>query len=38
LLPAGIALSVTIVAITLIGAALESALDPRLRGELSAQN
>lgn len=38
LLPAGIALSVTIVAITLIGYTLEPALDPRLRGELSAQN
>jgi len=38
LLPAGIALSVTIVAITLIGYALEPALDPRLRGEISAQN
>jgi peptide/nickel transport system permease protein len=38
LVPAGVALSVTIVAITLIGSALEPALDPRLRGELSAQN
>jgi peptide/nickel transport system permease protein len=38
LLPAGIALSVTIVAVTLIGYSLEPALDPRLRGEISAQN
>ncbi len=38
LIPAGVALSMTIVAITLIGSALESALDPRLRGEVSAQN
>jgi peptide/nickel transport system permease protein len=38
LVPAGIALSMTIVAITLIGSALEPALDPRLRGEVSAQN
>jgi len=38
LLPAGIALSVTIVAVTLIGYSLEPALDPRLRGEVSAQN
>ena len=38
LVPAGVALSVTIVAITLIGSALEPALDPRLRGEISAQN
>lgn len=38
LLPAGIALSLTIVAITLIGYSLEPALDPRLRGEISAQN
>jgi peptide/nickel transport system permease protein len=38
LVPAGIALSVTIVAITLIGSALEPALDPRLTGEISAQN
>jgi len=38
LVPAGAALSITIVAITLIGSALEPALDPRLRGEVSAQN
>ncbi|HEY41140.1 MAG TPA: ABC transporter permease [Dehalococcoidia bacterium] len=38
LVPAGVALSITIVAITLIGSALEPALDPRLRGEVSAQN
>jgi len=38
LIPAGVALSLTIVAITLIGSALEPALDPRLRGEISAQN
>ena len=38
LVPAGVALSMTIIAITLIGSALESALDPRLRGEVSAQN
>ncbi len=38
LVPAGVALSITIIAITLIGSALESALDPRLRGEVSAQN
>jgi len=38
LVPAGISLSMTIVAITLIGSALESVLDPRLRGEVSAQN
>jgi peptide/nickel transport system permease protein len=38
LLPAGIALSVTIVAVTLIGYSLEPALDPRLRGEIGAQN
>jgi peptide/nickel transport system permease protein len=38
LVPAGVALSLTIVAITLIGSALEPALDPRLRGEVSAQN
>jgi peptide/nickel transport system permease protein len=38
LVPAGVALSMTIVAITLIGSALEPALDPRLRGEVSAQN
>ena len=37
LIPAGVALSMTIVAITLIGWALEPALDPRLRGELNAQ-
>ena len=37
LIPAGVALSLTIVAITLIGWALEPALDPRLRGELNAQ-
>jgi peptide/nickel transport system permease protein len=36
LIPAGVALSLTIVAITLIGSALEPALDPRLRGEVSA--
>jgi peptide/nickel transport system permease protein len=36
LVPAGVALSMTIVAITLIGSALEPALDPRLRGEVSA--
>lgn len=36
LLPAGIALSTTIVAVTLIGYSLEPALDPRLRGEISA--
>jgi hypothetical protein len=28
----------TIVAITLIGYSLEPALDPRLKGEISAQN
>jgi peptide/nickel transport system permease protein len=38
LVPAGVALSMTIVAITLIGSALEPALDPRLKGEVSAQN
>jgi peptide/nickel transport system permease protein len=38
LVPAGAALSITIVAITLIGFSLEPALDPRLRGEISAQN
>jgi peptide/nickel transport system permease protein len=38
LIPAGAALSITIVAITLIGSGLEPALDPRLRGEVSAQN
>jgi len=38
LVPAGLALSITIVAITLIGYALEPALDPRLRGEVSAQS
>ena len=38
LVPAGMALSMTIVAITLIGSALEPALDPRLRGEINAQN
>jgi peptide/nickel transport system permease protein len=38
LVPAGVALSITIVAITLIGSALEPVLDPRLRGEISAQN
>ncbi|MFO8101115.1 MAG: ABC transporter permease [Dehalococcoidia bacterium] len=38
LVPAGAALSATIVAITLIGHSLEPALDPRLRGEISAQN
>jgi len=38
LIPAGAALSFTIIAITLIGSALEPALDPRLRGEISAQN
>lgn len=38
LIPAGVALSITIVAITLIGFSLEPALDPRLRGEISAQN
>jgi peptide/nickel transport system permease protein len=36
LVPAGLALSLTIIAITLIGSALESALDPRLRGEIGA--
>ena len=36
LVPAGVALSLTIIAITLIGSALEPALDPRLRGEVSA--
>jgi len=36
LLPAGIALSLTIVSITLIGHALEPAMDPRLSGEASA--
>lgn len=36
LLPAGIALSLTIVSITFIGHALEPAMDPRLRGEASA--
>ena len=36
LIPAGIALSLTIVAITLIGSALETVLDPRLKGEISA--
>lgn len=38
LVPAGAALSITIVAITLIGSSLEPALDPRLRSEVSAQN
>ncbi len=38
LVPAGIALSLTIVSITLIGSALEPVLDPRLKGDLSAQN
>ncbi|MFO8009291.1 MAG: ABC transporter permease [Dehalococcoidia bacterium] len=38
LVPAGAALSATIVAITLIGHSLEPALDPRLRGEIGAQN
>ena len=36
LLPAGIALSLTIIAITFVGHALEPAMDPRLRGEASA--
>jgi len=36
LLPAGIALSLTIVSITFLGHALEPAMDPRLRGEASA--
>lgn len=36
LLPAGIALSLTIIAITFIGHNLEPAMDPRLRGEASA--
>ena len=38
LVPAGLALSVTIVAITLLGRSLEPALDPRLRGEVIAQS
>lgn len=38
LLPPGVALSITIVAITLIGRSLEPVLDPRLRGEINAQN
>jgi peptide/nickel transport system permease protein len=38
LVPAGLALSVTIVAITLLGRSLEPALDPRLRGEVVAQS
>jgi peptide/nickel transport system permease protein len=33
LVPAGIALSLTIVGLTFIGHAAESAIDPRLRGE-----
>ena len=36
LLPAGVALSLTIIAITFIGHTLEPAMDPRLRGEASA--
>lgn len=36
LLPVGLALSLTIVSATLIGQALETALDPRLRGEADA--
>lgn len=36
LLPVGLALSLTIVSITLIGQALETALDPRLRSEADA--
>lgn len=38
LVPAGVALSITIVAITLVGSGLEPALDPRLKGEVSAPN
>ena len=38
LLPAGAALCLTIVAITLIGRSLETVFDPRLRGERHAQN
>ena len=38
LLPAGSLLSLTIVAITLIGRSLEPVLDPRLRREIHAQN
>ena len=36
LVPAGVALSLTIIAITFIGHTLEPAMDPRLRGEASA--
>jgi peptide/nickel transport system permease protein len=36
LLPVGLALSLTIVSITLIGQALETVLDPRLKGEADA--
>jgi peptide/nickel transport system permease protein len=36
LVPAGIALSLTIVAVTLIGSALEPVLDPRMKGEIGA--
>jgi peptide/nickel transport system permease protein len=38
LVPAGVALSATIVAITLIGRSLEPVLDPRLRGEVVAES
>ncbi len=38
LIPAGLALSITIIALSLIGYALEPVLDPRLRGAVIAAN